>query len=85
MEHNPYQILSGLSALSIGSWAVGGVTTGLGMPYFAGLAACAGHYAWQIKTLDIENRENCWNRFVANRWLGLMLVGSIMAGKHFAD
>lgn len=46
MEHNPYGILSALSAASIGCWAIGGATAGLGMPYFAGLGACAGHYAW---------------------------------------
>jgi len=40
------------------------------------------HYAWQIKALDIESRESCWDLFVSNRLLGLILTFSILAGKH---
>ena len=81
MEHNPYQILSALAATSVGCFAMGGVTAGLATPYFIGLSGVAAHYTWQIKTLDIESRESCWERFQSNRWLGLLLVASIMAGR----
>lgn len=81
MEHNPHQILTVLAAASVGCFALGGVTAGLATPYFIGLTGVAAHYAWQIKTLDIESRESCWARFQSNRWLGLLLVASIIAGR----
>ena len=82
MEHAPKQILSVLALASTGLFALGGINAGLSAPFFAGLGAVAMHYAWQIKALDIENRESCWDLFVSNRLLGLILTFSILAGKH---
>ena len=45
-----------MAVLSTSMFALGGINAGLALPYFAGLAGVAGHYAWQIKTLDIEDR-----------------------------
>jgi hypothetical protein len=56
MEHNPHLILSTLAAASVGCFAVGGLAAGLSTPFFLGLTGVASHYAWQIKTLDIESR-----------------------------
>ncbi len=83
MEHNPNQILTGLAAASVGCFTIGGISAGLSLPFYLSLLGVTGHYAWQIKTLDIENRESCWNRFQSNRWLGLMLLAGIVAGKSF--
>jgi 4-hydroxybenzoate polyprenyltransferase len=81
MENNPHKILGGLAALSTGCFALGGLNAGLGSLYFLGLGGVASHYAWQLKTLNIEDRDTCWNLFQSNRWLGLGLVFAIMAGK----
>jgi hypothetical protein len=46
-----------MALASTSLWALGGVNAGIGNPvFFAGLGACAASYAWQISTLDIENR-----------------------------
>lgn len=63
MEHDPHRILSFLAASSVGCFALGGAMAGLAAPYFLGLSGVAAHYAWQIKTLDIESRTSCWDRF----------------------
>ena len=68
---------------STGLFALGGVQAGLAAPYFVGLSGVAAHYAWQISTVDIENRESCWDRFVSNAWLGALLTVSIIAGRTF--
>ena len=84
MEHAPKQILSALAATSVGCFAAGGLAAGLSAPYFVGLTGVAAHYAWQISTLNIEDRQSCWDRFQSNRWLGLLLFGSILAGRTFS-
>ena len=63
MENRPKEILSLLAVSSVGMFALGGLNASLSLPYFIGLGGVAAQYAWQIKTLNIENRESCWNRF----------------------
>ena len=46
MEKHPKEVLSVLSASSVGLFALGGVNAGLGLPYFLGLGGVAAHYAW---------------------------------------
>lgn len=46
MENRPKEILSILSATSVGLFALGGINAGLGIPYFLGLGGVAAHYAW---------------------------------------
>lgn len=75
------EILSGFSALSVASWLIGGVNAGLGAPFYIGLMAVAGHYAWQMKNLDIRNPALCGKLFTSNKYLGLMLAFAIILGK----
>ena len=63
MENNPKLYLSILSAASIALFATGGLNAGFGSAYFTGLSMVSAHYAWQIYTLDIKNREKCWKLF----------------------
>jgi 4-hydroxybenzoate polyprenyltransferase len=63
-------------------FALGGLNAGFGSAYFAGLSIVSAHYAWQISTLDIQNREKCWQLFQSNRWLGLTLFFTIIAAKY---
>ena len=65
----------------MGLFALGGLNAGLGSLYFAGLAGVAAHYAWQMKTLDIDNPTKCWDLFSSNRYLGLILALAIVLGK----
>ena len=45
-EDHPKAILSTLSALSVGLFALGGINAGLGSAFFVGLSGVAAHYAW---------------------------------------
>jgi 4-hydroxybenzoate polyprenyltransferase len=81
MEHAPKTNLSVLAATSTALFALGGFNAGMTLPFYLGLTGVAVHYAWQISSLDVNSRENCWNRFKANRYLGLMLMLAIAAGK----
>ena len=82
MENHPKLYLGLLSAASVGCFALGGINAGFGPEYLACCSAIAAHYAWQVNTLNIEDRDTCWNLFQSNRWLGLSLVFAIMLGKY---
>ena len=59
-------------------WSAGQVA-GLGWPYLIAMAAVAGHFAWQILTLDIDDPANCLKRFHANRFVGWLILAGILA------
>jgi 4-hydroxybenzoate polyprenyltransferase len=59
-----------------------GLAAGMAWPFYAGIAAVAVHFAWQIASLDIDDPGNCLVRFKANRYVGwLLLAGIIAAGQ----
>jgi len=57
-----------------------GSATGQTWPYYGALLGVGGHLAMQIKTLDINNREDCAAKFVSNRWVGLGVFLGIVTG-----
>jgi 4-hydroxybenzoate polyprenyltransferase len=71
-------------------WAFYGITlallalaaalNGAGLLFYPALALPALHFAWQIRTLDIDDPANCLRRFRSNRELGFLVVLAILAG-----
>jgi 4-hydroxybenzoate polyprenyltransferase len=43
-----------------------------------GLIAFAGHLAWQVTRLDIDDAAHCLKLFKANRDAGLILFGAML-------
>jgi 4-hydroxybenzoate polyprenyltransferase len=62
------------------AWAVAGRLAGLSPYYFAGVAAIALHFAWQIAFLKPGDPADCLMRFKSNNWLGLLLTAAVIAG-----
>ena len=40
---------------------------------------------YQIKTLDINNREDCARKFVSNRWVGLCVFLGLTMGTLYKE
>ena len=55
--------------------------TQAGAPYYAGAAAAACHYAWQLSTVDLDSRTECLAKFVSNKWFGAVVFGGIVVDK----
>ena len=49
-------------------------------PYFAAVAAIAGHLSHQVWTLDINDPDDCGEKFRSNRKVGLVLFLGVVAG-----
>ena len=57
-----------------------GLQTGQTWPYYASLLAVTGHLMFQIKTLNINDREDCARKFTSNRWVGLCVFLGLTVG-----
>jgi len=64
---------SGAAVILIG---LAGYFAGAGVMFALGLAAFAGHLAWQIARIDIGDPESCLRMFRANRDAGLILFAA---------
>jgi 4-hydroxybenzoate polyprenyltransferase len=62
------------------SFLAAGLVAGMGIGFFVVLALVAGHLAWQILRLDIDDAANCLSTFKSNRDLGALMLAAILAG-----
>jgi 4-hydroxybenzoate polyprenyltransferase len=72
-------ILALFYGLAVGLIGVSGLLAGAGAAFALGLAAFAGHLAWQIARLDIDDPDLCLRLFKANRDAGLILFAGMLA------
>jgi 4-hydroxybenzoate polyprenyltransferase len=69
--------LSGFASCAVGGFAVAGYMASVGPLYYLfGVAGPLTHFVWQIVTLKVDDVHDCWNKFVANQWVGgLVSIG----------
>ncbi|XP_014444424.1 4-hydroxybenzoate polyprenyltransferase, mitochondrial [Tupaia chinensis] len=79
-RENTKQWLSGFSVAMLGALGLVGVNSGQTAPYYAALVTVGAHLAHQIYTLDIHRSEDCWNKFISNRTVGLIIFLGIVLG-----
>lgn len=61
--------------------ALSGWSIGLAWPFYAVLAVTAAHFAWQMRSLDLDNPRNCLRVFRSNRYAGLLIFAGIVLGQ----
>jgi 4-hydroxybenzoate polyprenyltransferase len=69
----------GFYAAYITIWAAIGLSLGLGLFYFAGLAVAAGIAGWHYTLIRTRTREGCFRAFRLNHWLGFAVFLGIVA------
>ncbi|KAL2632488.1 hypothetical protein R1flu_003967 [Riccia fluitans] len=69
--------LAGFSATCMSGLTLAGINADLGWPFYAGIVASGGHLAWQVYTVDINDRADCNSKFVANKWFGAILYRAL--------
>lgn len=58
-----------------------GILANMGIFYYIGLMFAAGQLAWQVKSLDISDGENCLQLFRSNIGFGWIVLGAILIGQ----
>jgi 4-hydroxybenzoate polyprenyltransferase len=64
--------------LAVGLIGLSGLLASAGAAFAIGLAAFAGHLAWQIVRLDIDDPDQCLRLFKSNRDAGLILFAGML-------
>ena len=73
--------LWGFYGLALGFLMLAGRLADSGWLFYLFLIPVAGHFTWQIRTLDIDDPDNCLARFRSNREVGLLVTVALLAGK----
>ena len=55
-----------------------GIMAGAGLAFLLGMVAAAAQLGWQVVSLDMDDAENCLERFRSNRDFGLIVLGAIL-------
>jgi 4-hydroxybenzoate polyprenyltransferase len=69
--------------LAVGLIGLSGILAGARAAFAMGLAAFAGHLAWQIVRLDIDDPDRCLRLFKANRDAGLILFAGMLVDAYW--
>src|SRR5438477_9924629 len=60
-------------AAALSLWAAAGLTAGLGIMFWAGLAAAALQLAWQAARVETDDPADCLGKFRSNRAVGWLI------------
>jgi 4-hydroxybenzoate polyprenyltransferase len=71
--------VAGFYAGAVVLWGAAGALAGGGSLFLLALALVGVQFAWQLKTLDIDDPANCLHRFKSNRFVGWLLLGGVAA------
>lgn len=61
------------------AWAAAGWLAGTGLAFAIALVAVAGHFVWQVRTLNVKDSVGCLKLFRANRDVGAMVCAGLVA------
>ena len=75
--------LSAFAMAGSGALCASGAYVGLDFPFYLGVASAASHLAWQIGTVNLDDREDCAAKFRSNSTYGALVFAGIVAGKVF--
>ncbi|XP_057340108.1 4-hydroxybenzoate polyprenyltransferase, mitochondrial isoform X2 [Microplitis mediator] len=75
--------LTGFGTSMIGSLITSGVISGQTWPYYTAVSVVAGHLVEQIRTLNINDPQDCATKFISNSAVGLIIFAGIVLGNLF--
>ncbi|HIJ92951.1 MAG TPA: 4-hydroxybenzoate octaprenyltransferase [Rhodospirillales bacterium] len=64
--------------------ALAGILAGLAWPFYAFLTLAAGHLAWQVTMVDLNEPKDCLAKFKSNQHFGWIVLIGVLAGQLLA-
>jgi 4-hydroxybenzoate polyprenyltransferase len=77
---NSWKWLTLFSATTLAGLILAGTNAGLAWPFWLGIGGAGIHLAWQVATMKIHSKEDCWKKFVSNKWFGLVVFLGYLGG-----
>jgi 4-hydroxybenzoate polyprenyltransferase len=71
-------MIAGFYAAAVVLIAAAGFMAGGGIVFAIGIIVFAGHLAWQVTRLDIDDPAHCLRLFKSNRDAGLILFAAML-------
>jgi 4-hydroxybenzoate polyprenyltransferase len=68
-------------AATVGLLALAGALAEIAWPFFLTLAGVAGHFAWQVVDLNLDDPKDCLAKFKSNQTVGLLVFAAIVLGR----
>ena len=62
-------------------WGLGGYLAELGPGFYPCITVAIFHMVYQWKTININDPEDCWNKFSANQLTGCIIFSSFIIGR----
>lgn len=62
---------------------ISGIFMDQSWPFYISLVAASIHFSWQISTLNIKDKNDCWRKFNSNQWIGALILVGILSGSLF--
>jgi 4-hydroxybenzoate polyprenyltransferase len=69
-----------LHGAAIVLWLIAGLLCGLSWVFVAALALAAGHFTWQVRSVQLDDAASCLKVFRSNRDVGTLVTLAILAG-----
>ncbi len=73
--------LAGFYLAALAMFIAAGLRAELNDVYYTGVGLGALHFGWQIYQLDTDDPQDCLAKFKSNKWLGILITATIVAGQ----
>ncbi|MBT5495347.1 MAG: 4-hydroxybenzoate octaprenyltransferase [Alphaproteobacteria bacterium] len=73
--------LAGFYLAALAMFIAAGLRAELNDVYYIGVGLGALHFGWQIYQLDTDDPQDCLAKFKSNKWLGILITATIVAGQ----
>ena len=79
-QRTPYWVAVFYGA-SLVMFANAGLRAEMNNLYYVGVGIATMQFGWQVLKLNIADPQDCLAKFKSNKWLGLLIAASLIAGK----
>ena len=79
-QRTPYWVAVFYSATLV-MFASAGLRAEMNNLYYVGVGIATMQFGWQVLKLNIADPQDCLAKFKSNKWLGLLIAASLVAGK----
>lgn len=75
---NTKKFLGQMTGVMYTSLTVAGLLTSQLWPYYLSVASAGAYQSFQIRNLDLENKEDCWTAFDRQKYIGMTVLGGVL-------